>query len=252
MHHLLTLLVELHGLRRSATPGGRTSSGSGRACAISSSWVPSSTTRPCSTHADAVGLANGREAVRHEIVGRVTGRGEHAREDLRLAAHVELRGRLVEQHHARAQPHRAQRAGQRDALPLPAGEIDAVGVAAWRARCRGRRDRRRPLRARRRRSSASGAPRGRDVVAQRSLEAHEVLEHRGDARAPRVEVELAQVDAVDLDAAGLRVVEAAQQLGERGLARAVLRRRSPATMPAGIVRSKPSSTGGRSRPGRRR
>ena len=39
--------------------------------------------------------------------------------------------------------------------------------------------------------------------------------------APLVEVELAQVDAVDLDAALLRVVQAAQQLGERGLARAV-------------------------------
>ena len=37
-----------------------------------------------------------------------------------------------------------------------------------------------------------------------------------------VEVELAQVDAVDLDRARLRVVEPAQQLGERRLAGAVL------------------------------
>ena len=50
-------------------------------------------------------------------------------EDLGLAAHVELRGRLVEQHHAGAEPHGAQRTGQRDALPLPAGEIGAARVA---------------------------------------------------------------------------------------------------------------------------
>ena len=41
-------------------------------------------------------------------------------------------------------------------------------------------------------------------------------------RAPRVELELAEIDAVDLDRAALRVVEPAQQLGERRLARAVL------------------------------
>ena len=37
-----------------------------------------------------------------------------------------------------------------------------------------------------------------------------------------VEIELAQIDAVDLDRARLRVVEPAQQLGERRLAGAVL------------------------------
>ena len=55
-------------------------------------------------------------------------RGEHPFEDLGLAAHVELRGRLVEQHHPGAQPDRAQRPGQRDALPLPAGQVDAARV----------------------------------------------------------------------------------------------------------------------------
>ena len=67
-----------------------------------------------------------------------------------------------------------------------------------------------------------GRAAGRDVVAQRQLEADEVLEHRGQPRAPRRQVELAQVDAVDLDRAGLRVVQPAQQLGERRLAGAVL------------------------------
>ena len=55
---------------------------------------------------------------------------QDAVEDLRLAAHVELRGRLVEQHDAGAEPHRAQRARQRDALPLPAGQVGAALVAA--------------------------------------------------------------------------------------------------------------------------
>ena len=64
--------------------------------------------------------------------------------------------------------------------------------------------------------------RGRHVVAQRQFEADEVLEDGGDARAPGREVELAKVDAVDFDGAGLRVVQAAQQLRERGLAGAVL------------------------------
>ena len=36
------------------------------------------------------------------------------------------------------------------------------------------------------------------------------------------EIELAQVDAVDLDGAGLRIVQPAQQLGDRGFAGAVL------------------------------
>ena len=67
-----------------------------------------------------------------------------------------------------------------------------------------------------------GRAAGRDVVAQRQLEADEVLEDGGDARAPGLDVEVAQVDAVHLDGARLRVVQAAEQLGQRGLARAVL------------------------------
>ena len=42
------------------------------------------------------------------IVVVCAGGGENAVEDLGLAAHVELRGRLVEQHDARAQPHGAK------------------------------------------------------------------------------------------------------------------------------------------------
>ena len=90
------------------------------------------------------------------------------------------------------------------------------------AACRGRRGRRPRRRPAPPGSSASGAPSGRDIVAQGEVEADEVLEDGGDLRAPGVDVEVAQVDAVDLDRAGGRVVEAAEQLGQRGLARAVL------------------------------
>src|ERR1700688_1350524 len=45
-------------------------------------------------HADAIGMAHRREAVRDEDGGGMAGGGEDAIEDLRLAAHVELRRRL--------------------------------------------------------------------------------------------------------------------------------------------------------------
>ena len=87
-------------------------------------------------HADAVGLAHGREAVRDED-RRAAARGvEDALEDLRLAAHVELGRRLVEQHDAGAGAHGAQRPGQRDALPLAARQVGAAGVALGQDRCR--------------------------------------------------------------------------------------------------------------------
>ena len=122
---------------------------------------------------------------------------------------------------ARRPAHRAQRARERDALPLPAGEVGAARIAAREhglevGEVRGAGG------GQRRADRVVGRAGGRDVVAQRQLEADEVLEHRGDARAPGSRVERAQIDAVDLDRAGLRVVEPAQQLGERGLAGAVL------------------------------
>ena len=60
----------------------------------------------------------------------MTGRREDALEDFRLAAHVELRGRLVEQDDRGAELNRSERAGECDALPLPAGQIGPAGVAA--------------------------------------------------------------------------------------------------------------------------
>ena len=92
------------------------------------------------------------------MVVHVARRREDALEDLGLAAHVELRGGLVEQDDAGAEPHRAQRAGQRDALPLPAGEIGAAGVAAREDRVEAGEATRPRLRARPRRLVRRAAP----------------------------------------------------------------------------------------------
>src|SRR5206468_2588714 len=60
-------------------------------------------------HADAIGMADGGEAMRDQD-GRAMPRcGEQAIEDLRFAAHVELRGRFVEQHDAGAERHGCKR-----------------------------------------------------------------------------------------------------------------------------------------------
>src|SRR5690349_9899912 len=54
-------------------------------------------------HADAIGVANGGEAVRDKDGGAVAGGGEEAVEDFGFAAHVELGGGLIEQHDSRAE-----------------------------------------------------------------------------------------------------------------------------------------------------
>src|SRR6266545_1340884 len=72
-------------------------------------------------HTDPVGVPDGRETVRDKDCGAVAGGVEDAVEDLGFAAHVELGGRFVEQNEAGTQPDRAQRPGQRDALPSLSG-----------------------------------------------------------------------------------------------------------------------------------
>ena len=61
-----------------------------------------------------------------------------------------------------------------------------------------------------------------DVLAERQLEASKILEHRGQARAPGRQIEVAQVHAVNLDCARLRVIQPAQQLCQGRFAGAVL------------------------------
>ena len=115
-----------------------------------------------------------------------------------------------------------KRAGDRQPLTLAAGQETAAladdGVQA----CRGcvRRNRA-PGRARSASSIsssvASGLPRG-EILADRAVEQQHFLEHHADVPAQRRELHLAQVDAVDGDAAGLRIEDAMQQRQRRGLA----------------------------------
>src|SRR5690606_3288644 len=81
---------------------------------------------PVVDHADPVGAPDRGEAVRDQDGGARAGGVEDAAEDLGLAAHVELGGGLVEQHDARPHPHGAERAGEGDALPLPARQVGAA------------------------------------------------------------------------------------------------------------------------------
>ena len=173
-------------------------------------------------HADAVGVAHRGEAVRDEDRRAVARGGEDAVEDLRFAAHVELRGRLVEQHDAGAELHGAQRARERDALPLAAREIGAAVVAAGQHRVEARRGSRRPADSSAARTTSSGAPAGATLSRSGSSKRMKSWKTAVTRARHDVERQVAQIDAVDLDRARLRVVQPAQQLGERRLAGAVL------------------------------
>src|SRR5437867_25830 len=76
--------------------------------------------------ADAVGVADCGKAVRDQNRGAVPCGGKQAIEDLGFAANIELRGGLIEQHDTSAELDGCQRPGERDALPLAAGEVRAV------------------------------------------------------------------------------------------------------------------------------
>src|SRR5207253_2869812 len=172
-------------------------------------------------HADRICVAHRREAVRDEDRGGAARGGENAIEDLGLAPDVELGRWLIEQHQAGSQLHGAQCPRQRDPLPLAARQVRTAGVAAGQHRVEagessGTRLREGPL------DHlvwhvARGAARSH-VVTQRQLEADEVLEDGGETRAPCLQLERAEVDAVYFDGAVLRVVQPAQQLRDGSLA----------------------------------
>src|SRR5881628_419046 len=90
-------------------------------------------------HTDAVGVTHSRKPMRDQDRRRPTGGREDAVEDLGLAADVELGGGLVEQHQPRPEPHRTQRPGEGDTLPLATRELRTARVAAG-ERCVERRE----------------------------------------------------------------------------------------------------------------
>src|SRR6516162_5531721 len=171
--------------------------------------------------ANAVGMPDGGESMRDQDGGAAPRRRQKAVENLRFATHVELRGGFVEQHHASARFNRRQCPRQCYPLPLSAGEICAAVIAASK-NCVERGQFCRTSRFQCGLHNIVWRTCGRDIVAQRQFKADEVLEHGGDAGAPRREIELAKIGAVDLNPAGLRVVEPAKQFCDGCFARAVL------------------------------
>ena len=89
-------------------------------------------------HDDAVGVAHGGEAVGDEDGGDrpvVAERpGQHRLEELELGPRVEVGGGLIEHEDRRALLDGVETTGQRDALPLPAGEVDAAAGRAVQGR----------------------------------------------------------------------------------------------------------------------
>jgi hypothetical protein len=67
---------------------------------------------------------------------------------------------------------------------------------------------------------ASVRPAVGDVLAHGAMEQHRVLQHEADVRAQRIELVVAQIAAVDQDAAGGRIVEARNEAHHGGLAAA--------------------------------
>ena len=81
-------------------------------------------------NANAVGVADGGEAVRDENRGGMAGGSQNPLKDFRFTSDVELRRGFVEDDDARAEADCAQGARERNPLPLAARQIDPAVVAA--------------------------------------------------------------------------------------------------------------------------
>src|SRR6185312_5912157 len=169
---------------------------------------------------DAVGGAYRGEPVRDDQHRAPLGDLLHVLLDDAFALVVECAGRLIEDQDARIGD---ERAGDGDALALPAGQGRSAfaddGVVAlgklqdeiMRTREAGRRD------------DALHRHRGigeRDIVAHRAVEQHVLLQDHADLAAQPGGVGHHEVHAVDQYAPALRDVEPLYQLGDRALARA--------------------------------
>ena len=170
-------------------------------------------------HHDRIRVPAGAGALRDHDHGAPAGGAAQRRQDPALGARVHAGGGVVQDQDARIGQ---QRAGDGDALLLSAGEGDAafahprvvalrqsLDEAAYLGRLRGRLDLfRRGVR------TAEG-----DVLADGGGEQHRVLQDDADLRAQRRQGDAAQVDAVDLDRAAGRVVQAQQERDQGRLAR---------------------------------
>ena len=197
--------------------------------ASSSSWVPSSAIRPPSSTAIRFARRTLAEAVRDHDARDAGGELEEAVVEGGLGAHVELGGRLVEHEHPRSVLDRVKRPGERDPLPLAAGQADASVVvgredrvpAAWQLgdqlRRAGTFDGYAPA------SAGSGGPSANSPTfsAAREREPREVLVDDRHLALPLALAQPAERNAVDRDRAASRLAHARQQGHERRLAGAV-------------------------------
>ena len=181
-------------------------------------------------HDDLVGHAHGREAVRDQDRDPVARELAEVLEHLGLGARVHRRGRLVEHQDVGIGAH--ERARQRDLLPLPARQLAAVLEPLAELRVRSPRgswstnSAARPFAGRLAPARLVLEMRlvaGADVLADQQLVADEVLEDHADALAQRVLVPLrADRGPSSRMRPAVGLVQARQQLDQRGLARAVL------------------------------
>ena len=166
--------------RRSAAPAGRTWCGSGRRAPSARRACRARSTRPCSSTQmrSAWRTVEKRCEMRIVVQWRVA-----ARMRSKISASPRTSSCAVGSSSSTTPAPSctaAQRPRQRDALPLAAGEIGAARRSPWRGSCRGRRGSpRRPTSSAARIDLVRARRAGRDVVAQRQLEADEVLEHGG-------------------------------------------------------------------------
>ena len=182
--------------------------------------MPDSTIRPStSTTARSASSTVESRCVATSTV-RPCERGAEALDEPTLRERVDGGERIVE--HDDARP-RDERARERDALALPAGQVDAAladqRVVAVR-QVVGERVDAGGLARREHLVPVGVLAAGGEVLAQRHREEHRPLRHERDGGAKLGDRHVARVDAADAHVAAGRVVETRQQIEQRRLARA--------------------------------
>ncbi len=168
---------------------------------------------------DLIRGAHGRDAMRHDDRRSLAHHRGQSREDLLFRVRIHGRERIVQDQDLRVDRQRARDGGT---LLLPAGERDAAladhGVVSFRKIAEIRVEPRhlgRVFDARQLRVRASSAK--PDVLRDGGAEEKGLLRDEADGAAQRRERKMADVDAIDEDGPARRLVQARQQIQQRGL-----------------------------------
>ena len=169
-------------------------------------------------HADVIGAPDGGEPMRDDQRRGALGDLQEPVEEVGLAPGIQPGGRLVQHQDRGAVPHREQRAGQRDPLPLPAGQLDPAVVGPRQHRVPPRRPRQagkrrqhvqRPRPPGRVRQPRNVGHMGRrpesDVLGERQRVVREVLEHHRYLALPLGRPHPQKVNPVHQDPPGIRI-----------------------------------------------